>query len=193
MLWACTDWQIDWTAVAACIALGIWLLDHIKKERERRRAARSLAQHILLSLQIVSAYLHRMAIDFKSEGSEEERDKFDRRISDDRNFRAALLEYIKCFQLDDIRRLSERADVLPADFSVSLVLFFSEMNSVLEMAKVMGESMHDGTHYENMGELRTSIADAIRYTDRAMNDAMRLSRVPLMLKWRMRLRHGKAN
>jgi hypothetical protein len=42
--WIRTDWAIDWTAVAAVIALGIWLADLLRKRGERKAAAHVLAQ-----------------------------------------------------------------------------------------------------------------------------------------------------
>lgn len=192
MLWACTDWQIDWTAFAAVVALSVWLIDLVRKLRERHAAAKVLAQLILIELQIISAYLQGFSMDLMTDASDEERGEYDYTISERQEIRIQLLNYVERFQALDLRRLAERVDVLPAMLSVSLSLFFSELSAVVQFLKVIGGDRHDGVHYINIPRLRSAVTSTIQYTERAMKDAGKLAKVPLMLKWRMRLRHGKA-
>lgn len=43
-MWLCKDSGWDWTAIAALIALGIWVADGLRRSRERAAARRLLAQ-----------------------------------------------------------------------------------------------------------------------------------------------------
>lgn len=43
-MWLCKDSGWDWTAIAAVIALGIWVADGLRRSRERAAARRLLAQ-----------------------------------------------------------------------------------------------------------------------------------------------------
>ncbi|WP_460149397.1 hypothetical protein [Pseudomonas sp. H1_A03] len=43
-MWLCEGSKIDWTAVAACIALSIWIFDKFQRRGERAASARLLAQ-----------------------------------------------------------------------------------------------------------------------------------------------------
>ncbi|HEL3246306.1 MULTISPECIES: hypothetical protein [Stenotrophomonas] len=43
-MWICTDYKIDWTAVAAGIALWIWAHDTLRRRKERAASRRLLAQ-----------------------------------------------------------------------------------------------------------------------------------------------------
>jgi hypothetical protein len=43
-MWLCKDSGWDWTAIAALIALGIWVADGLRRYRERVAARRLLAQ-----------------------------------------------------------------------------------------------------------------------------------------------------
>jgi hypothetical protein len=43
-MWLCKDAGLDWTAIAALIALSIWVADGLRRSRERAAARRLLAQ-----------------------------------------------------------------------------------------------------------------------------------------------------
>ena len=43
-MWICTDYKIDWTAIAAGIALWIWVHDTLRRRKERAASRRLLAQ-----------------------------------------------------------------------------------------------------------------------------------------------------
>ncbi|MGV7173285.1 hypothetical protein [Xanthomonas axonopodis] len=43
-MWLCKDSGLDWTAIAALIALGIWVADGLRRARERAATRRLLAQ-----------------------------------------------------------------------------------------------------------------------------------------------------
>lgn len=46
-MWVCTDWAIDWTAVAAVTAITIWLVDMWRRRQQRRATERFLSQMII--------------------------------------------------------------------------------------------------------------------------------------------------
>lgn len=188
MGWICTDWAIDWTAVAAMIALGIWLADLLRKRSERKAAARVLAQLMLIELGNLRAYLLGMSVDLRANRSTEAQAELDARISMQAEFRRQLLGYQENLQSETLRRLSERVDVLPSFFATSLALAFSELNAVIHLSRLVGESPHDGLHAEQMPDLRAAIGDAVIAIEDAKKDAAALARVSRFDAWRRRMR-----
>ena len=188
MGWICTDWAIDWTAVAAMIALGIWLADLLRKRSERKAAARVLAHLMLIELGNLRAYLLGMSVDLRANRSTEAQAELDARISMQAEFRRQLLGYQDNLQSETLRRLSERVDVLPSFFATSLALAFSELNAVIHLSRLVGESPHDGMHAESMPDLRAAIGDAVIAIEDAEKDAAALARVSRFDAWRRRMR-----
>lgn len=43
MPWICSNWQVNWTAIAACIALTVFVVDVVRRWFERRISAQLMA------------------------------------------------------------------------------------------------------------------------------------------------------
>lgn len=190
MMWLCTDWQIDWTAVAAGVAFGIWFVDFVRRWMERRAAAKLLAQLMLIELGNIRAYLLGMAADLLADKPPQDQARLDKLIDEDPACRRQLLRYPDDLQSDALRRLAERVDVLPVFFATSLSLAFSGLNSVVKMCHVIGSSRHDGLHGPHIPVLREHIADAISSIREAEQDAARLARASWLSRWLRCRRHA---
>lgn len=78
--------------------------------------------------------------------------------------------------------------MLPSFFAISLALAFSELNAVIHLSRLVGESPHDGLHAEQMPDLRAAIGGSVTAIEDARKDAAALARVSRFYAWRRRMR-----
>lgn len=183
MMWLCTNWQIDWTAISTVVAtvaalgalLGYWL--------RRNARVRLLARLILADLVFLHVHLQRKMALIGADAEEELQGYFDAMVAIDDKQRARVVHLPSDLPgLKVLRQHASELDVLPVNFSDALAKVLLEF-SLLEAAASDLDSVGEGDQPTAMGKME-SFRKGYVSLQAAISEAQDIGSRILKSRWR---------
>ncbi|MNM41912.1 hypothetical protein D3C81_527400 [compost metagenome] len=157
------EWKIDWTAVAALIALFIWVADKIQRSGERSATRRLLAQ--IMTSPIGNARLEVVKIRARLA---EDGAKQLLLLAESSELRIAFWDHVKALVVDLPPQFYDKADIFSRSTTGVLAAALSavnELRSIVRMTSELASTTADDevyNHIRTVGEKTVAADDALK-------------------------------
>jgi hypothetical protein len=167
--------EIDWTAIAAGIALFIWIADKFQRSRERSATRRLLAQ--IMTSPIGNARLDVVKIRFglAENGAEQLQD-----LANSRDARVEFWDQVKSLNVDLPPQFYDKADIFDTSTTRTLAVALSAVNELRSIVKMTSELAASATEDDVYAHIRTvgeKVVAADAALEHAFDELIRVGRV----------------
>ncbi|KUF34291.1 hypothetical protein [Xanthomonas phaseoli] len=166
-MWLSKDSGIDWTAIAALIALGIWLVDGWRRRRERAATRRLLAQIMTTPVGVAQIDIARFRVSVVPSSGDTTNIL---NLIDSQACRAAFAAKAFEVKLDLPSQFLEKAGLFGERTSNRLALALSQ-TSRLHMAWKLAADIPDGVDEKELHNHVHHALEQIQATERAIGEA----------------------
>lgn len=144
-MWLCEGSKIDWTAVAACIALSIWIFDNFQRRRERAASARLLAQIMISQIATTQGELAKFrSIVVPANGDQ----SFLMDIRATQNARRALASKALLISVELPSQFLDKADFFNEALSKNLADALFQVNHLKNLSRLLGDTPDSSSEEE---------------------------------------------
>lgn len=140
-MWLCTEWKIDWdavaavaTAAAAIIALIIWSFDKAQRKRERAASAKLLAQ--IMTTPVGATQIEIAKFKFYVVPSDSDQ-TYLLDVLNDENARKDLAVQVTKITIDLPSQFLDKADIFSETVNNRLANAFSQVNRLKKMSSLL--------------------------------------------------------
>jgi len=169
-MWLCEGSKIDWTAVAAVIALGVWLYDKYQRRGERLASARLLAQIMTTpfgAAQVEVAKLKRTVCPPDGDQS------YLLSLLSTQEAREDLASKASLVTIDLPSQFLDKADFFSEHVNNRLACAFSQVSRLKTVCRLSGE-LPDSASEEEINEHLQAALNQIKEADKAITDAFQV-------------------
>ncbi|AYG09196.1 hypothetical protein D7M10_19910 [Pseudomonas fluorescens] len=171
-MWFCEGSKVDWTAIAACIALTIWLIDKFQRARERAASAKLLAQIMISSIATAQGELSKFRSTVVPANGDE---SFLINIRRTQEARRCLASKAALLSVDLPSQFLDKADFFNESLSKTLANAFFQVSHLKNFCKLLGD-ISDTAHESEVDEHLMAVLKQIKETETAINDAFNVLR-----------------
>lgn len=166
-MWICEGSKIDWTAIAAILALVIWVVDNIRRYKERAATCRLLSQIMTTPVGIAQLEIakFRVAVVPPSGDKTNILDLIDKPAAR-KAFAARALEV----KLELPTQFLEKADLFGERTSNRLAFALSQTSRLHSVWKMLGELPSDSDPQEVNDHMQLAL-EQIKETEKAIGEA----------------------
>lgn len=173
-MWLCTEWKIDWdavaavaTAAAAIIALIIWSFDKAQRKRERAASAKLLAQIMTTPVgatQIEIAKFRCYVV--PSDGDQ----TYLVDLLNDENARKDLAAQATKITIELPSQFLDKADIFSETVNNRLANAFSQVNRLKKMSSLLGD-LPDSAMEDEISQHLMAVLNQIKESEQATMEA----------------------
>ena len=165
-MWLCTDWKIDWnaisavaTAIAALIALFVWLHDKRQRKAERSSNAKLLAQ--IMTTPVGASRV--LIAQFREHIFPENGSNILQGLQTDATLRMQLVEKAAVITIDLPSQFLDKADYFSESVNAKLANAFSQVSRLKQIVGLFGNLTDQATQEvidKHLGSVLTQIKEA---------------------------------
>jgi hypothetical protein len=169
-MWLCEGSKIDWTAVAAVIALVVWLYDKFQRGRERTASAQLLAQIMTTPVgtaQIEIAKLRCAVVPSNGDQS------YLLSLLNTQETRKDFASKASLVIIDLPSQFLDKADIFSRAVNSSLANAFSQVSRLKSMSRLLGD-LSDSAHEEEINEHVMAVLKQIQEAEKVIGEAFQI-------------------
>jgi len=169
-MWLCEGSKIDWTAVAAVIALVVWLYDKFQRGRERTASAQLLAQIMTTPVgaaQIEIAKLRCTVVPSNGDQS------YLLSLFNTQEARKDLASKASLVIIDLPSQFLDKADIFSRAVNSSLANVFSQVSRLKSMSRLLGD-LSDSAHDDEINEHVMAVLKQIQEAEKVIGEAFQI-------------------
>lgn len=171
-MWLCEGSKVDWTAVAACIALAVWVFDKFQRGRERTASARLLAQIMISHIATTQGELAK----FRSAVVPASGDQsFLIDVRNTQKARQALASKALMLSVDLPSQFLDKADLFSESLSQTLANALFQVNHLKNFSKLLGDTPDSSPEVE-IDQHLMAVLTQIKDAEKAIDDAFKVLR-----------------
>lgn len=166
-MWLCEGSKIDWTAVAAVIALVVWLYDKFQRGRERTASARLLAQIMTTPVgaaQVEIAKLRCAVVPADGDQS------YVLSLLNSQETRKDLASKASLVTMDLPSQFLDKADLFSESVNNRLANAFSQVSRLKGMSRLLAD-LSDSARDEQITEFVMEVLKQIQEAEKAIGEA----------------------
>lgn len=171
-MWLCEGSKVDWTAVAACIALAIWVLDKFQRGRERAASARLLAQIMISHIATTQGDLAKFRSTVVPANGDQ---SFLINVRNTQEGRKALASKALLLSVDLPSQFLDKADFFSESLSKTLANAFFQINHLKNFSKLLGD-ISDSSPEVEIDQHLMAVLNQIKEAEKAIDDAFEVLR-----------------
>ena len=166
-MWFCEGSKIDWTAVAAVIALGVWLYDKYQRRGERAASARLLAQIMITPVgaaQVELAKLRCAVVPANGDLS------YLHSLLNTQEIREDLATKASLVTIDLPSQFLDKADLFSKDLNINLARAFSDVSRLKMFCRLLAD-LSDSALEKDINELAMEALKQVQEAEKAVTGA----------------------
>ena len=183
-MWICTNYKVDWTAVAAAIALWIWAHDTLRRRRERAASRRLLAQMMTKPFMEaegeIALFRTSLVATFGNQASSQELANATVAAREQFHSKASRVK------LDLPNQFIEKADLFDPSSSGRVANAFAQIGYLHRLWKLMSEP-HEDMDSDGMLLVGAAAFKQVTITEEAIKDALGAMLKAGRLPWWLRI------
>jgi hypothetical protein len=173
-MWLCTEWKIDWdavaavaTSVAAIIALIIWTYDKSQRKRERAASAKLLAQIMTTPIGATQVEIAKFRSTFVPSNGDQ---SYLVDLLNDENARKYLATKAAQITIDLPSQFLDKADFFSETVNNRLANAFAQVNRLKMMSSLLGD-LSDSANEEEINQHLMAVLTQIKEAEQAAAEA----------------------
>jgi hypothetical protein len=173
-MWLCTEWKIDWdavaavaTAAAAIIALIIWSVDKAQRKRERAASAKLLAQIMTTPVGATQVEIAKFRCYVVPSDSDQ---TYLLDVLNDENARKDLAAQASKITIDLPSQFLDKADIFSETVNNRLANAFSQVNRKKKMSSLLAD-LPDSALEEEISQHLMAVLNQIKEAEQATAEA----------------------
>ncbi|MGY2231502.1 hypothetical protein HX780_02200 [Pseudomonas tolaasii] len=171
-MWLCEGSKIDWTAVAACIALAIWLFDKYQRSGERAASARLLAQIMTSNIATTQGELAKFRTTVVPPNGDQ---SFLMDVRETQDARKTLASKALLIPIDLPSQFLDKADFFSESLSKTLANAFFQINHLKNFSKLLSDTP-DSSSEEEIDARLMAVLSQIQEAEKAIGEAFMVLR-----------------
>ncbi|MFL1493565.1 MULTISPECIES: hypothetical protein [Pseudomonas] len=173
-MWLCTEWKIDWdavaavaTAAAAIIALIIWSFDKVQRRRERAASAKLLAQIMTTPFGAAQVEIAKFRCVVRPLNGDQ---TYLAALKNDENVRQDLANKATKVRLDLPSQFLDKADIFTEKVNNRLANAFAQVNRLEKICSLLGDLPNSASETDITMHIN-SVLTQIKETEEATKEA----------------------
>lgn len=171
-MWFSEGSKIDWTAVAALIALAIWLYDKLQRQRERAASAKLLAQIMVSHIATTQVDLAKFRSTlFPSNGDQ----SYVLDVRGTEEARKDLASKALLITVDLPSQFLDKADFFAESLNKKLANAYFQVNHLKNMSRLLGD-LSDSADENEIDEHLMAVLTQVKEAETVINEAFQTLR-----------------
>ncbi len=166
-MWLCEGSKIDWTAVAAVIALVVWLYDKFQRGRERTASARLLAQIMTTPVGAAQVEIAKLRCAVVPPDGDQ---SYLHSLLNTQETRKDLASKASLVTIDLPSQFLDKADLFSETVNNRLAKAFSQVSRLKNMSRLLGD-LSDSACDEEINEFAMAVLKQIQEAEKAIGEA----------------------
>ncbi|WP_308907896.1 hypothetical protein [Pseudomonas canadensis] len=171
-MWLCEGSKIDWTAVAACLALAIWFFDKVQRKRERAASAKLLAQVMISHIATTQGEITKFRAHVVPANGDQ---SFLIDVRETQEARKALASKASLISVDLPSQFLDKADFFSESLSKTLANAYFQVNHLRNFSNLLGD-ISDSSSEEEIDAHLMAVLKQIQEAEKAIADAFTVLR-----------------
>ena len=168
-MWFSEGSKIDWTAVAAVIALAIWLYDKFQRQRERAASAKLLAQIMISHIATTQVELAKFRSTLVPSNGDQ---SYLLDIRDTEEARKDLASKASLITVDLPSQFLDKADFFAESLNKTLANAYFQVNHLKNMSRVLGD-LSDSASEAEIDEHLMAVLTQTKEAERVIIEAFK--------------------
>jgi len=171
-MWLCEGSKVDWTAVAACIALAVWIFDKFQRGRERTASARLLAQIMISHIATTQGELAKFRSTVVPSSGDQ---SFLIDVRNSQEARQTLASKALLLSVELPSQFLDKADLFSESLSQTLANALFQVNHLKNFSKLLGD-VPDSSPEVEIDQHLMAVLTQIKDAEKAIDDAFKVLR-----------------